>query len=544
MRYINNQPVKSFESYTKEEWKNFLGKAAYRGFKINKISGQIEKKGDCSLENGHRIRSTPNYNCLWGTAQTIDIDLNTILKNQDRWTVSRLIHTIKMLFSDSKYAKKFNARIENLACQLNISALKHNFADRCCDNLGTLAILPEDIRDHIVQSIPTNSDNDYYICINLMKRFQKAPLGEKPVYGTIHPRKFANWINIHRLDVFFFELCDQELLAIFPYLERLSISLLCDPPPPFYRFETCKNLKRLCLDYLSDLCETEFQSIGKLSNLTSLSIYRCPGITDRLIQWISPLNQLKLLEITYCDQITEKGFAVIEKLTSLTWLNIGECAHLNDQALNAIEPLTNLTELNLSMPDNPVSPITEKGIASIGKLKNLKILKLSSFSYGEKGFSYLEGLTNLKYLEVFGHSLSNEDLNSIGKLIRLKYLGMIDIRISGEGFKYLSPLKELQHLDLRRAKNIDSDHFKYLKELPKLTLLNIRHLTHFNPDHIDHIAQITSLKILNATGCSEISDEHLLKLPNSIDWCCYYGRRKNGCTFNLNPHPGNLWGYL
>lgn len=110
MGKVNNHSVQSLDLYSKDEWIDFLKQGAYRGLKINKIASNLEKSDSCIY-----TKETHKLELIYKHGTTITLDMAKLLKKNDRWTISRLIHNIKMCFSDSTYATKFNARITKLA---------------------------------------------------------------------------------------------------------------------------------------------------------------------------------------------------------------------------------------------------------------------------------------------------------------------------------------------------------------------------------------------------------------------------------------------
>lgn len=101
----SNVDASVFDSYTKQDWVDFLGERSYRGHKINKFANKVDS---CSYDKAAYQLTRVSKN---GTETILKMPE---LMDADNWTLSRLWHRIKMKCSDS-YAEKFNERIAKLA---------------------------------------------------------------------------------------------------------------------------------------------------------------------------------------------------------------------------------------------------------------------------------------------------------------------------------------------------------------------------------------------------------------------------------------------
>lgn len=105
MSQVKVSDTSVLQTYSKQDWVNFLQERAYRGHKINSFAAKYDS---CSYENStHQITRTSKKG-----KQTIVNLADLIEKNS--WTFSRMIHRIKMACSNS-YKKNFNERINHLA---------------------------------------------------------------------------------------------------------------------------------------------------------------------------------------------------------------------------------------------------------------------------------------------------------------------------------------------------------------------------------------------------------------------------------------------
>ena len=102
---------------------------------------------------------------------------------------------------------------------------------------------------------------------------------------------------------------------------------------------------------------------------------RAQGLHDaeirKLAEELQPVENLRYLNLTENRGITNSGMASVGKLKQLRYLNIGAC-DLNNEGMAFLQNLTNLEYLNLSYCNR----ITEKSAVYVQKLPRLKYLDL------------------------------------------------------------------------------------------------------------------------------------------------------------------------
>lgn len=437
MSKIDNQNGISLGSYSKDEWKSLLKETAYRGFKINKISNRFKKGGKCTFENDHLI------NLISTTGKTTTVNMNKVLKKRDRWSFSRLVHNIRMLFPNSTYVTKFNDGIEKLAEILTVDSRPKEFHKRCQANLGNFAILPTDVFDQIIYAMPMKTKNDFLECIDHMKMFWKAPLGSETICGTIDLKKFANWVDKTPCDVFDLNLSDEDIKALLPYIKYLSLDSTKFNFDCFDLIGTCKNVEVLNISGSDDLIDDHLQYIFQLPKLKHLDLSNFPNITDDGFKCISAPNNLSTLDLVNC-KITGEGLRSIKKLTNLTHLNLER---------------SNITE--------------NDSIKHLTKLKKLECLTFGYSGLTREGFKHLEKLPSLKDLRL-GGAIKDEDLEPIGNIINLRFLNIDYSHFTGAGLKYLTKLSNFQELYLRKCPDITNNNLNYILQMKKLRYLSVR----------------------------------------------------------------------
>ncbi len=91
----------------------------------------------------------------------------------------------------------------------------------------------------------------------------------------------------------------------------------------------------------------------------------------KLVEELLPVENLRYLNLTENRGISNEGMASVGKLKQLRYLNIGAC-DINNQGLAFLPGLTNLEYLNLSYCNR----ITEKAAPYVQKLPKLQYLDL------------------------------------------------------------------------------------------------------------------------------------------------------------------------
>lgn len=108
----NQNNISSFSEYSKNDWVDFLKKGAYRGLKVNKIAKKLDRSTSCIYNGEDKLELTI---VKGDKAKEIILDMSKLRGKISRFTLSRLIHNIRMCFTRSNYTKDFNARIDKLA---------------------------------------------------------------------------------------------------------------------------------------------------------------------------------------------------------------------------------------------------------------------------------------------------------------------------------------------------------------------------------------------------------------------------------------------
>ena len=117
-------------------------------------------------------------------------------------------------------------------------------------------------------------------------------------------------------------------------------------------------------------------------SLKSLSVTRCPGVTDTGMAHIREMGQLQVL-FMYDTSVTDTGLAQLSGLTDLIILATGG-SRVTDAGLAHLHDLGRLQILSISE-----SPVTDAGLDYLRGLKNLRELALGHTNVSDEGLAAL-----------------------------------------------------------------------------------------------------------------------------------------------------------
>ncbi len=265
---------------------------------------------------------------------------------------------------------------------------------------------------------------------------------------------------------------------------------------------------------------SEIRPLGALTNLTSLSIWKCK------IRDITPLAELKALRHI---NIWGNPLASLGPLSGLANLEDFYAGHAG---ISDISPLRTLTSLrDLQMGNNRIKDITPlatctnlfyldlnynriEDVSPILSLRRLERLEL--FSNNIRFLPKLEGFPVLTFLEIGRNPLS--DVEALSCLTSLERLGVSECQI-----EHLSPLHELTHLRIVyafRNKLTDLDGLENCVDLRELHVAN-NHIS-----DIEHLRNLRDLTTISIYG-NQISSIAALSNLTSL---CYADLNANQIT--------------
>jgi hypothetical protein len=318
------------------------------------------------------------------------------------------------------------------------------------------------------------------------------------------------------------------------------------------------------------------RGMAHLASLPSLKVLwlDTPNITDEGLRRLAPSRSLERLNMYWLDTITDRGIVYLKGMPRLRKLNVGH-ARLNDVDLAHFAAFANLDHLHLpsgftdagiehlakldrlkylSVNCTSGSPLTDKALAIVSKLRDLRELRISGTGFTNKGIELLAMLENLQVLNLpsFGpDGLDNENLKQLTKLSGLMnlWLGSAS-NITMSGLNTLNALGDLENLSVHDVHQDDGGlDISGLKKLRNLRIImrsqttrvdkefettcdtfrdsdlaclsgltNIEDLSLIGPGIGDggfkHLASLTKLKHLQITGGTDLTDDGLVHLAN------------------------------
>ena len=168
-------------------------------------------------------------------------------------------------------------------------------------------------------------------------------------------------------------------------------------------------------------------------------------------------------------QLTDRSMAYLKSMPSLKKLNIYKESRVTDRGMAHLGQINSLESLDL--PD-----ISDKGVASIAKLKNLKHLHIyggSSSTNTDTSLKHISKLQSLESLSIPGHGYTNSGMDDLAKLTNLRELDISADAVTNEGLASLKALKSLEILTFG-SKNVTISGLSHLNALKNLSLLDLR----------------------------------------------------------------------
>jgi len=144
------------------------------------------------------------------------------------------------------------------------------------------------------------------------------------------------------------------------------------------------------------------------------------------------------------SKLTDDDFRKITRLTHLRSISLSN--GLNDARLSELTVLVNLEYLQTNL-----AQITDDGVKSLARLKNLRNLKFfhPGKSFSGAGLVHLAEMPNLERLTVAGSlAFNDEGMAAVAKLTKLKEFRTWHAGPTNEGVKKLKELKNLKSLYL------------------------------------------------------------------------------------------------
>ena len=308
----------------------------------------------------------------------------------------------------------------------------------------------------------------------------------------------------------------EALVAAFPQLQCVAFRTIKDP----------RDMPQIA------------KSLGKLKNLTELSIYPS-SLLKTLAATLSQTPQLQELSLNLYDDIPTDGFEALANLKSVRRLSL--MMDENHDLLSG-QVISRLPELDFLHIDGEASSHT---LQAIGRQQSLKGLGFQSFHkyIPDVDLANLSRLHDLEQLYFYGRcqeaarpeeilspqrflsddGLTDEGLELLSGLTHLKVVRIVSDAVTDEGLSALQGLKQLESLSVT-SKKVTGSGLQNLSGLTQLKFIGLLH-SGFQPQNIKHLTQFPALEQVNVgwtpvlydEGWKELAQLHVLKNLKQID---------------------------
>src|SRR5689334_25147915 len=146
---------------------------------------------------------------------------------------------------------------------------------------------------------------------------------------------------------------------------------------------------------------------------------------------LKALTGLKNLERLYFSlhflptyNITDKGVALLDGLTQLRELRLAQSRVVRPN----LAPFAHLESLDLND-----SAFTDDGMKTLDGLKDPKRLYLRNTAVSDDGLRYLSGLTRIEELDLYGVKVTDRGLESLENLKAMRKLNLLGAEITDAG---------------------------------------------------------------------------------------------------------------
>jgi Leucine-rich repeat (LRR) protein len=141
--------------------------------------------------------------------------------------------------------------------------------------------------------------------------------------------------------------------------------------------------------------------------------------------------------------LDDKAAVALRGATHVGGLVVEDASRLTDRSMAVIGTLTNLRELNLGRP-----AITNSGMTYLKNLKELrKLYLIDAAKVYDSGVAHLKSLEDLEELDLTGSAITNAAASTLKTMPNLKLLAVLKTKFSDIGalqLKGMSGLKKLE----------------------------------------------------------------------------------------------------
>jgi len=205
--------------------------------------------------------------------------------------------------------------------------------------------------------------------------------------------------------------------------------------------------------------------------VTRVMVYQIKGssVADQDLEKLVDLTELEDVNLGGCvDRVTDRGMATLGKIQSLSRLNL-DGAGISDEGVACLRPLTNLGVLSLSG-----TGITDRSLQTLRDMHRLERLYLQHTAVSDEvDLMAKDSWPLLWVLALPDGAVTDRGLASLAALPRLKWLMLSQTRVSDHQLRLLAGMKALRTLELN-ATSITDAGLANLETCTDLTSLSIR----------------------------------------------------------------------
>lgn len=232
--------------------------------------------------------------------------------------------------------------------------------------------------------------------------------------------------------------------------------------------------------------------VSSFPRLRELHLRHQP-VGNRFCDAVAELPNLKGLTLT-SDRVTDAAIATLSKNESIESLALGDSEKgclVTDEGLKSIGKMRQLRSLNLSS-----TKISGDGLSELGELKQLQKLTLDRVNVEDAELAHLRPLENLTWLRIYppnNRRLSDEAAIQISSLTNLERLDA-NFQIADFGYAHLANLQKLTRIDV--SGELKDETVQAVCRMNGLNHITFAGNNNINSEHLAELAKLPSLKTL------------------------------------------------
>ena len=236
------------------------------------------------------------------------------------------------------------------------------------------------------------------------------------------------------------------------------------------------------------------QSLSKLEHICTPH-----ELTDAEMAGIATLQMVREMEIV-APLMTDAGLASIARLRNLEVLHLDGTMMMTDDGLKVLAALPKLRHLRLA------GPFTDRGLAYLAAAPSLKAMWLETPRATEEGLHSLAKIQSLERLCVpWLDRITDHSIRYLKAMPKLVALGVGDAWSADAGIASLASLTNLEVLAIKGGPNLTDNALKPLAAMPKLRALEIYHsqITEQGLTYLASCRKLDSIEILSSVAISQ-----------------------------------------